>query len=115
MQKIEYTCKKGLNEYKTTFAIFGFQYAEVEAELAITADNFTAIAVYSDMEETGFFDCSNDLVNKLVDATKWSTKSNSADVPTDCPTRERHGWTGDAQIFFNTAAYLFDYAAFSNT
>ena len=113
LQKIEYTCKKGLNEYKTTFAIFGFQYAEVEAELAITADNFTAIAVYSDMEETGFFDCSNDLVNKLVDATKWSTKSNSADVPTDCPTRERHGWTGDAQIFFNTAAYLFDYAAFS--
>lgn len=35
------------------------------------------------------------------------------DVPTDCPTRERHGWTGDAQIFFETANYLFDYAAFS--
>ena len=36
-----------------------------------------------------------------------------ADVPTDCPTRERHGWTGDAQIFVNTATYLFGYGAFA--
>ena len=113
LQKIEYTCKEGINEYKTTFAIFGFQYAEVETDIEITADDFTAIALYSDMEQTGFFESSNELLNKLVHATAWSTKSNSADVPTDCPTRERHGWTGDAQIFFNTAAYLFDYAAFS--
>lgn len=113
LQKIEYTCKEGINEYKTTFAIFGFQYAEVETDIDIAADDFTAIAVYSDMEQTGFFESSNELLNKLVSATAWSTKSNSADVPTDCPTRERHGWTGDAQIFFNTAAYLFDYAAFS--
>ena len=113
LQKIEYICKDGINEYKTTFAIFGFQYAELETDIAINAENFTAIAVYSDMEETGFFESSNELLNKLVEAMKWSTKSNSADVPTDCPTRERHGWTGDAQIFFNTAAYLFDYAAFS--
>ena len=48
-----------------------------------------------------------------MEATKWSTKSNSLDIPTDCLTRERHGWTGDAQIFFETASYLFDYAAFS--
>ena len=113
LQKIEYTCKEGINEYKTAFAIFGFQYAEVDTDIEITADDFTAIAVYSDMEQTGFFESSNELLNKLVHATAWSTKSNSADVPTDCPTRERHGWTGDAQIFFNTAAYLFDYAAFS--
>lgn len=59
------------------------------------------------------FESSNELLNKFVAATKWSTKSNSTDLPTDCPTRERHGWTGDAQIFFNTAAYLFDYATFS--
>lgn len=40
-------------------------------------------------------------------------KNNHADVPTDCPTRERHGWTGDAQIFVNTASYMFDYAPFA--
>ena len=113
LQTVEYVCKEGVNEYKTTFAVFGFRYAAVETDLLLRAEDFTAVAVYSDLEETGFFESSNPLLDRFVTATKWSAKSNSADVPTDCPTRERHGWTGDAQIFFNTAAYLFDYAAFS--
>lgn len=112
LQKIEFTCKEGVNEYKTKFAIFGFRYMEISTEIDVKADDFTAIAVYSQMEETGFFDSSNELLNRFVKATKWSTKSNSTDLPTDCPTRERHGWSGDAQIFFNTASYLFDYATF---
>ena len=113
LQQIEYTCKEGENDYKTTFAVFGFQYAEVETDVEMNEDHVTAIAVYSDMEQTGFFESSNPLLNRLVDMTAWSTKGNSLDIPTDCPTRERHGWTGDAQIFFETASYLFDYAAFS--
>lgn len=76
-------------------------------------EEYTAIAVYSDMERTGFFESSNALLNKFVENTVWSAKNNHADLPTDCPTRERHGWTGDAQIFFNTAGYLFDYASFA--
>lgn len=61
----------------------------------------------------GLFESSNALLNKFVENTVWSAKNNHADLPTDCPTREHHGWTGDAQIFFNTAAYLFDYASFA--
>ena len=113
LQRVEYTCKDGINEYKTKFAIFGFQYAEIDTDVEINADDFTAVAVYSDMEETGFFSSSNELLNRFVEATKWSTKGNSADLPTDCPTRERHGWLGDAQIFVNTASYLFDYLSFA--
>lgn len=113
LQQIDYTCAEGKNHYKTRFAIFGYQYVLVETDVPFTADDFTGIAVYSDMEQTGFFESSNELLNKLVHATVWSTKSNSADLPTDCPTRERHGWTGDAQIFFPSASYLFDYATFS--
>ena len=113
LQQIIYTCREGLNEYKTTFAVFGFQYAEVETDIELQPEDVTAIAVYSDIEQTGFFECSNELLNRFVEATIWSTKGNSLDIPTDCPTRERHGWTGDAQIFFETANYLFDYAAFS--
>ena len=113
LQQIEYYCADGLNEYKTKFAIFGFQYVLVETEAEWKNDDFTAIAVYSDMEETLTFDSSNELLNKLVEATRWSAKNNHADVPTDCPTRERHGWTGDAQIFCDTAAYLFNYAPFA--
>ena len=113
LQQIIYTCREGLNEYKTTFAVFGFQYAEVETDIELQPENVTAIAIYSDIEQTGFFESSNELLNRFVEATIWSTKGNSLDIPTDCPTRERHGWTGDAQIFFETANYLFDYAAFS--
>lgn len=113
LQQIVYTCKEGLNEYKTTFAVFGFQYAEVDTDIELKPEDVTAIAVYSNIEQTGFFESSNELLNRFVDATIWSTKSNSLDVPTDCPTRERHGWTGDAQIFFETANYLFDYTTFS--
>lgn len=112
LQAVDYICQDGENHYKMTFAVFGFQYAEVESDVEIGASDITAIAVYSDMEQTGFFDSSNDLLNRFVQATIWSTKGNLLDVPTDCPTRERHGWTGDAQLFVNTASYLFDYAAF---
>ena len=106
LQQIIYTCREGLNEYITTFAVFGFQYAEVETGIELQPEDVTAIAVYSDIEQTGFFESSNELLNRFVDATIWSTKSNSLDIPTDCPTRERHGWTGDAQIFCPTASYL---------
>ena len=113
LQQVEYSCRDGENHYKTTFAIFGFQYVLVETDVPFRAEDFTAIAVYSNMPQTGFFESSNGLLNQFVEATVWSAKGNFADIPTDCPTRERHGWTGDAQIFFETASYLFDYASFS--
>lgn len=97
------------NAYKTTFAIFGFRYVLVETKIPFKAENFTAIAVYSDMERTGWFESSNPLLDKFVENTVWSAKNNHADLPTDCPTRERHGWSGDAQIFCPTACFLFDY------
>ncbi|MBO5716303.1 MAG: family 78 glycoside hydrolase catalytic domain [Clostridia bacterium] len=113
LQEVTYIAKDGLNEYKTKFAIFGFQYALVEGDVDWKSEDFTAIAVYSDMEETLEFDCSHPLINKFVENTRWSAKNNHADIPTDCPTRERHGWTGDAQIFVDTASYFFDYASFA--
>ena len=109
---MDYVCKEGRNDYKTVFAIFGFQYVLVESEIPVDPADFTAIAVYTDMERTGWFSSSNELLNKFFDNTVWSAKNNHADLPTDCPTRERHGWAGDAQIFCPTACMLFDYAAF---
>lgn len=113
LQQVEYICKEGENHYKTRFALFGFQYALIETDVDFKPEDFTAIAVYSNMETTFSFDSSNELLNKFVENTLWSEKNNSADLPTDCPTRERHGWTGDAQIFFTTAAYMTNYATFA--
>ncbi len=113
LQKIEYTCKEGLNDYKTRFAVFGFRYAEVDTDVELDPEQIRSIAVYSDLERTGDFDSSNGLLNQFYEATLWSAKSNHLDIPTDCPTRERHGWTGDAQLFFTSAAYLFEFAPFA--
>ena len=113
LQRIDYTTGEGLNEYTTTFAIFGFQYAEVEGDVELDPAAIEAVAVYSDLERTGDFSCSHKLLNQLFEATLWSAKGNHLDIPTDCPTRERHGWTGDAQLFFTTASYLFDFAPFA--
>jgi len=112
MQEVRFTCADGENTYKTEFAVFGFQYALIDTEVAFEASDFRAIAVYSDMEQTGEFECSNRDVNRFLENTRWSMKGNFLDVPTDCPTRERLGWTGDAQVFFDTAASLMDVAPF---
>lgn len=111
-QEIEFTCSGNEDEYETTFAIFGFRYAEIETEAPFQTEQFKATAVYSDMEQTGKFACSNEKVNRFLENTLWSMKGNFADVPTDCPTRERIGWTGDGQVFFHTAAYLMNIAPF---
>ncbi len=113
LQQVDYTCGEGRNEYKTSFAVFGFQYVLVETEVEFKPEDFTAHAVYSDLERTGWFESSNELLNKFFEATVWSAKGNHLDIPTDCPTRERHGWTGDAQLFFTSAAYLFNFAPFA--
>ena len=112
LQEILFTCSGGEDCYKTSFTVFGFRYAQVIGDVELKPENFTAIAVYSDLEQTGDFFCSDERVNRLIKNTRWSMKSNFLDVPTDCPTRERLGWTGDAQVFFHTGAYLMDTAAF---
>ncbi len=65
-----------------------------------------AETLYSDMEKTGQFECSNPMLNQLQHNIQWGQKGNFLDVPTDCPQRdERLGWTGDAQAFSRTASY----------
>ncbi len=107
-QQVVYICKEGRNHYKSRFTIWGFRYAKVETDMDLTDAVFTSIAVYSRMERLGRFECSNPAVNKLVENSIWSQKSNFCDVPTDCPTRERAAWTGDMGVFAPTGIYLED-------
>ena len=107
-QRLDYICKDGENVWKPCFSIFGFRYARVETEIDLTDASFTAVAVYSQMPQTGFFSCGNADVNQLFRNSLWSMRSNFCDIPTDCPTRERAGWTGDAGAFTPTAVYLMD-------
>ena len=112
LQEVTITCSGGIDRYCTRFAVFGFRYALVCSDQPVDPAQFEAVAVYSDMTPAGRFSCSDAAVNRLWQNTLWSMKSNFLDVPTDCPTRERLGWTGDAQIFFRTGAYMMDTASF---
>ncbi len=113
LQRVRFTCSGGNDTCKPRFCVMGFQYALLlNWPEEVKPENFTAIAVYSDMEVTGHFDSSNAELNQIVQNTLWSMKGNFLDVPTDCPTRERAGWTGDAQLFFRTGNYLMDQRAF---
>ncbi|MBO4422981.1 MAG: family 78 glycoside hydrolase catalytic domain [Clostridia bacterium] len=112
LQEITFICRDGLNEYKSKFFYGGFRYATVETDINADFNEFKQVAICSGMEEVSSFQCSNELINIFYENTVRSLRSNSVGIPTDCPTRERMGWTGDSQIIFNTASYLFDYGAF---
>ena len=107
-QKFTCICKEGKNVFKPRFSIYGFRYALVETDIDLTDAEFTAIAVYSKMPQIGWFRCGNEDVNRLFENSIWSMRSNFVDIPTDCPTRERAGWTGDAGVFAPTAVMLGD-------
>ena len=107
-QMLELVCKEGENRFKSSFTIMGFRYAKVETDADLTDAVFTAHAVYSDMAVTGEFTCGSDAVNQLVKNSIWSQKGNFCDIPTDCPTRERAGWTGDMGVFIETGLTLMD-------
>ncbi len=92
----------------------GFRYVRVEGHPGdLSEDDLTGIVVHTDLRRTGWFECSDDRVNALHDAAVWSFRGNACDIPTDCPTRERAGWTGDWQLFVPTATFLYDVAGFS--
>jgi alpha-L-rhamnosidase len=110
-----YFLKGNGNEvYEPHFTFHGFRFVKVEGypgELSL--DAVKGIVIHSDMKLTNSFTCSDSLINRLQKNILWGQKGNFLDVPTDCPQRdERMGWTGDAQVFSQTAAFNFDVAAF---
>jgi alpha-L-rhamnosidase len=101
-------------EFEPRHTTHGFRYVRVEGHPeALGAGDLIGVAVHTDMPRTGWFRCSDERINRLHEAAVWSLRGNACDIPTDCPTRERAGWTGDWQIFVSTAAFLYDVAGFT--
>ena len=63
------------------------------------AEDFTAVLLSPEKENAGAFHCSDKRFNRLYQNIRYSQKSNRLSVPTDCPTREKAGWTGDILIY----------------
>lgn len=113
-QRDFYVCKgKGTEVYEPWFTNHGFRYVLVEGWPGKPKpQDFTAVVLSSDMSALGTFECSDKCINRLQENIMWSTLANTLSIPTDCPQRERQGWTGDIQIFAPTACYLRDMNAF---
>lgn len=96
-----------------SFTYYGYRYMKVEGLDLVDPADFKADVIYSDMRSTGEIETNNGKVNRLFQNIIWGQKGNFFDSPTDCPQRdERLGWTGDANVFSNTALYNMDVYAF---
>lgn len=99
-QTDKYTLKgEGTEVWEPRFTYHGFQYVQVTGFPGKpTLDNLRGRVVHTDFETRGEFKCSNELLNSIQHAARWATLSNYMGIPTDCPHREKNGWTGDAQL-----------------
>ena len=105
---------EGEEIWEPKFTFHGFRFVKLEGFTQTPKiDQITGVVIHSDMNTTGYFSCSDPMINQLQHNIQWGQKGNFLDVPTDCPQRdERLGWTGDAQVFAPTAAFNFDVAGF---
>lgn len=100
----------GEESYTPSLVCRGFRYVQISGIAEpISIEDISGLVLSADNRQTGSFICSDEKVNRLYESIYWTQRSNFLDVPTDCPQRdERFGWTGDAQVFANTASYNAD-------
>ena len=110
-----YTLKgEGMETWEPRFTFHGFRYAQIDNWPGqLRPEDIRAVVVHSDLQRTGWFECSDPLINQLHQNVVWGMRGNFLDIPTDCPQRdERLGWTGDIQVFAPTASFLYDVSGF---
>lgn len=97
-------------DFMPRFNYKGFRYVEVVTSVPteLTADNLTAYFMHSDVPPAGSVTSSSELIDGLWRATNYAYLSNLMGYPTDCPQREKNGWTGDGHLAIETALYNFD-------
>lgn len=102
-----YVCAGKIGEvYEPMFTYHGFRYVKISGiTREINLQDYQAVVVGSRLEDGGFFRCSDGRMNQLQENIRRSQLSNMISIPTDCPQREKAGWTGDVQIYAATACY----------
>ncbi len=105
-----YICSgKGAEAWEQRFSYSGFRYMEVTGFPGTpNLDNFRGRFAHTDLKQAGSFECSNELLNKIQHATRYSYLSNAQSIFTDCPQREKNGWTGDAHPAAEAGLMNFD-------
>lgn len=105
-------CGDGPTIFKPRFTYHGFRYVRITGVPLERIKSLTCVVFGTELRETGSFSCSDERINQLQANIRWSTRGNMLSIPTDCPQREKMGWTGDILAFAGTAAYNFDMETF---
>lgn len=110
VQYDEYICTDGEQTYEPSFTYHGYRYAFVEGieEAQAKPELLTMIVMHSDITPVGHFACSDEVINKIEECTCRSDVSNFLYFPTDCPHREKNGWTGDIVCSAEQLLYHYD-------
>ncbi len=90
-------------EHEAYFTCHGFRYIRVTGMEHARKEDFTAVLLTTEKENAGSFTCSDKSMNRLYENVRWSQANNMMSIPTDCPAREKAGWTGDILIYAKTA------------
>lgn len=101
---------EGSENWHSEFGYNGFRYANVKVENAEIV-SITARCFHTDLPQAGSFEADHPLINKLQSALLRATRTNFHHIPTDCPHREKNGWTGDAHLSCEQALFNFDIAS----
>lgn len=92
-------------EWEPEFTFHGFRYARISGLSGTLApDDIVAVVIASDLDQTGGFTASDARIDRLHQNAVWSQRGNFVSIPTDCPQREKVGWTGDIQAFVGAAS-----------
>ena len=105
---------EGVETWEPRFTWHAFRYVDVfGSPQELTLENLEGRVVNTDVSQAGTFECSNELFNKILENYRWTQLGNMhGGVPSDCPHRERRGYTGDGQISARSAIYSFSMAPF---
>ena len=100
----------GMETYEPRFNYHGFRYVEIVSTrpLTLTQESLTGLCMHTDVEPVGNFACSNEILNKLVEASCNSYLGNLFSIPTDCPQREKNGWTADGYVGMDYGLLFYD-------
>ncbi len=89
--------------HEAYFTFHGFRYIRVNGIENVRKEDFTALLLSTEKDNHGSFRCSDPMINRLYENIRFSQYNNMMSIPTDCPTREKAGWTGDILIYAKTA------------
>jgi len=105
---------EGTEIWEPRFTWHAFRYVDVSGSpSALTIENIEGRVVNTDVVKAGSFECSNKLLNQILENYEWTQLGNMhGGIPSDCPHRERRGYTGDGQISAKAAIYNFDMSQF---